>query len=75
MNPHDPSRPVGPGHTNWYKDARGDLMVSRHNDAGWCTVFQRHHSQDTMAFDLRRAYEMGFEDAKLEIRRTLGIKG
>lgn len=79
---HEPSGGYGPGHTKWYIDEEGELMIVKWNDKAWKSrtfvyfdeIVGKNTNRSNIVTLINEAYKEGMKDQLEIIQRTLGIK-
>lgn len=69
---------IGPGETRFIATEEGGISRRMWNDPSWQTAFASKHdlaNPQVIAMLLRRAYEDGFADRGVLIRRAIGHAG
>jgi len=72
----------GPGHTKWYVDGDGEIMIAKWNDKAWQSrtfvfleeIVGQHTHRNNVVQLLNDAYAEGMKDQLELIHTALGIK-
>lgn len=78
---HEGSVDYGPGHTQWYVDDEGEIMVAKWNDKAWRSrtfvfleeIIGKNTHRNSIITLLNDAYREGMKDQQLIVKQALGI--